>query len=330
MSTEWTADQVGLAAWEDEVLARHRWGKRPWLTEHPWPDQKAEEERKRLKKFQDTTGPWDDDSRALLDQILVLEICNWRLEESILALAEAIGKKKPTDMKIGHMASMTGERWRKIWSYYLTLRDWNSCKPRSGYDELLALCDTDGTVRNHVLGMLGEPTELKGLYVERFCLMMDYWLNGCPEGVTPAQSEWERSLEREIAKRDPEGKILEALREEGAGKLEFCHHKLFRRYDIILSSIGASKWRGRIPARGTDGLDRADELERYLEPIDDWVEGRSREKESRAPDLYKRIQRSLGKRDDNKVFMASLLVSLLRAQGLAARALADSRAKHHR
>jgi hypothetical protein len=230
-------------------------------------------------------------------------------------------------MKIGHMASMTGERWRKIWAYYLTLRDWNSCKPRSGYDELLALCDPDGTVRNHVLGLLGEPTEVKGLYVERFCLMMDYWLNGCPEGVTPALSEWERSLELEIAKRDPEGKILDALREQGIGKLEFCHHKLFRRYDIILSSIGAGKWRGRIPKRGTDGLERADELEMYLEPIEDWAEGRSREKGSRAPDIYKRIQRSLGKRDDTKVFMASLLVSLLRAQGLAARALAEGRKK---
>jgi hypothetical protein len=329
MSTEWTADQVGLEAWEDEVLARHRWGKRPWLTEHPWPEQKAEDERKRLRKFQETTGPWDEDTRALLDQILVLEICNWRLEESILALSEAIGRKKPADMKIGHMASMTQERWLKIWAYYLTLRDWNSCRPRSGYEMLLNICDPEGTIRTHIRNMLGEPTELKGLYVERFCMMMEYWLDGCPEGVTPAQSAWKTSLEQEIGKRDPDGTILEAFQYQGMGKLEFCHHKLFRRYDIILSSIGAGKWRSAIPRRGTDGSERADELERFLEPIEDWVQGRNQGKGARAPELYKRIQSSLGKRDDTKVFMASLLVSLLRAQGLAARALAEGRSKRH-
>ena len=62
------------------------------------------------------------------------------------------------------------------------------------------------------------------------------------------------------------------------GRLQPCSHKLFRRLDIIISSIGAGKWRGRIPFRGTDGLERAKTLETFLEPVATWLQDDDAEK----------------------------------------------------
>ena len=79
------------------------------------------------------------------------------------------------------------------------------------------------------------------------------------------------AVEEKIRQRDPDGEILKAFHLEGNGKLNPCHHKLFRRYDIILSSIGVGKWRGAIPEIGTTGFERAEAVEQLLAPIDAWL-----------------------------------------------------------
>ena len=306
--------------WEQEILARHRWGRY---------GDKAEQEHERLKKFYEKAEPLDNPCRAIISQIITLEICNWRLEDSVLALCVAIGAKKPAHMKIGHMASMTEERWKRIWAYYLTCLHWLSDQKRGGYESMLDCCDVDRTIREHILSLLGETTELKQLYVQRFCLYCDFMIAGRfaeNEGPAIVHAASVSAIEKEIKSRDPESDILRGFAFDPqcntyAG-LEFCHHKLFRRLDIILSSIGTGKWRGTMPERGTDGLERAAMLEKHLNAIETWVKSRSIIERQVADDFVRSIHTLLAEKDDTKIFLASLLVSLLRSQQLHARELA--------
>jgi len=206
------------------------------------------------------------------------------------------------------------------------LRNWLVDEKISGYSTLLTLCDLEKVIRTHVEGMLGVRSKLKELYVERLCLSLERWLRG----YVPADSYLlkghlaaEKELEDEIRRLDPEDEILMALKFDGDGRLQPCSHKAFRRYDIIISSIGCGKWRGVIPMRGIDGFERADLLASYLEPIETWIEKGKETKSDTSPGA--RILSSLGEPDENKIFLASLLVSLLRAQELAARKRAESR-----
>jgi hypothetical protein len=303
-------------AWEDEVFHEHRWGAH---------GEKASEEHARLRKLWDAAQPFPTDYRNALDDIIALEICNWNLEESILELCSAIGEKRPTGIPIGHMGSVSPERWRRVWAYYLALRAWLPSEGRAAYAPLLGMCDPDKAVQNHVASLLGDRTQLKELYAERFCRCLEFWLGGFfPRNSAQAKAHNAAvsAVEEVIRKRDPEGQILNAMRGEGDGRLQPCSHKAFRRYDIILSSIGAGKWRAVMPMRGTDGFDRAAILEEYLSPIEEWIEGRSAGDAGGVP---KDIRVRLGERDTAKVFLASLLVSLLRSEQLVARQLAQSR-----
>lgn len=295
-------------------------------------DERISNEHNRLRELWEKAQPLGQSCEEILRAIIALEICNWNLEEGILSLCKAIGGEESPELRIGHGASIPGDRWRKVWAYYLTLRKWLPSSGRSaGYDTLLEVCDPDGAIQDHVLGMLGESTEIKRLYVERFCLNLEYWLGGFfPEG-SPQLKAYDaavKKLEDEISKLDPDLEMLEWMRLDGKrGWIEVCHHKAFRRLDIHLSSIGAGKWREAMPRRGTDGLERGEMLEKYLFPIKAWT-GDSKVS-GNLPDqtLFNRIHGLLGERDDKKLFLASLLVSLLRAQQLAARKRAEIRKK---
>jgi len=129
----------------------------------------------------------------------------------------------------------------------------------------------------------------------------------------------------EIAKLDPERAVVPeaVLQNDGDGRLQPCHHKAFYRYDLIISSIGAGKWRAAMGRRRTDGLARADTLESYLAPIELWTKGKTKTDDEFAA----KIQALLGAPDSTKLFLASLLVSLLRPQQLAAAELAKRRAE---
>ncbi len=301
--------------WEDEVLARHRWGQH---------GEKATEELSRLRALWDSIQPVNDDTGKVIDQIVQLEICNWNLEESILALCRAIGDKQPAKMGIGHQASMTKDRWRQVWTYYYSLRNWLPAQIGNAYGPILAEYDSDRTIQNHIGDLLGDRNELKELYVMRLCLCLEFWLGGYypPDSSQKiAHTGAVTALEQEIAKHDPDNDILKAFQFEGDGKLNPCHHKLFHRYDIIISSIGAGKWRAVMPMKGTDGFDRADLLGTYLTPVESWLEVGNLE--AMGEGVSGEIISSLGEKDDAKVFMASLLLSLLRSQQIAARQRAE-------
>lgn len=320
-------------AWEAEIVAGHRWGQRPWLPPDPSQGERASAELARLRKLWEAAKPWKESPKEVIRQILALEICNWNLEESVLALCQAIGAKTPANLGIGHLASVSGERWKKIWAYYLALRDWLlGGAPESGYKPLLRICDPDQAVQKHLRDLLGERNKTKEPYVERFCLCLERWLVGLlPVESTQAKAHLAAvsSVDEEIKKLDPEGAVVHsgAMEFDGDGRLQPCSHKAFRRYDMILSSIGAGKWRALMPRRGTDGLDRAALLETYLSPIETWIASGGKAKGARRDELGEKIHRSLGKPDPTKVFLASLLASLLRSQQSAARKLGEARAK---
>jgi len=305
-------DDAEAEPWEQEFLASHRWGRHGG---------RAEEEHARLKRLREAVPLMDGASTAAMEQIVALEICNWNLEENILALCAAIGGSKPIGRGTGHMASISSERWRKVWAYYLTLRKWLPREGTDGYQTALETCDPHGKVRDHVIAMLGEPDELKELYVERMCLCLEFWLAGFPARESSqgqAHNAAVLAVEEEIRKRDPQGKTLSAFQLDGDGKLQPCHHKAFRRYDIIISSIGAAKWRAAMPPRGDGPAERVGVLDKYLSRIESWANGKG--------DPDDEIDRLLGKPDATKVFLASLLASLLRGQQLSAKHLAAERA----
>jgi len=314
--------------WEDEILAVHRWGRfRHWFGRD---DERGVQEHLRLKKVWESARPFDESSIKVLDQILALEICNWNLEESILALCVAIGSKKPTTLPIGHMASVSDSRWKKVWAYYLTLRNWPARKISRGYEVLLRMVDHDGAIQKHILEMLGEESKLKEVYVERFCLCLERWLSGYPSSESAQMKAHDAAvlrIEKEISRLDPKREVVHelVLKADGDGRLQPCNHKAFRRYDLIISSVGAAKWRAKMPARRIDGLERATTLKKCLSPIESWIEGREMKRKGEEKTFFEAIQGALGERDDIKLFLASLLVSLLRSQQLAARELAVSR-----
>ena len=247
-----------------------------------------------------------------------------------MSLCEAIGNKTMSKLKIGHAYSMTDERWKEIWTYYLSLKRWLPSADRfTGYEALLGICDPEGIVQKHVSNMLGEATKLKQLYVERFCLNLEYWLGGFFPDGSPQLKAYEAAvekIEKEISNLDPEPEILKWMKLDGKkGWIEVCHHKAFRRFDIHISSIGAGKWHGAMPLRGTDGVERAATLEKYLFPIEAWIKGLTSPAGSPDTALFERIHDLLGESDDEKLFLASLLVSLLRPQQIAARKRAEKR-----
>ncbi len=314
--------------WERELVARHRWGRL-----HQWfntDKEKPQKELERLRGLAQKAGPLEPFCSAIVDQIATLEICNWNLEESILDLCRAIGSKKPSEKGIGHMASMSRERWKKVWAYYLALRHWLPGECDSGYHALLPLCDPSETIQNQVSKSLGERNRLKELYVERFCICLERWLAGWPSTESAQIAAHEAAvaaIESEIAKFDPQGEVLSkrVFSSDGNGRLNLCNHKVFSRYDLIISSIGAERWRAGLPTGGTDGLERAALVERHLAPIEAWIRACPYEGESTEDALAGEIRKMLGERDHTKLFLASLLASLLRSQQVAARRLAESR-----
>jgi len=302
--------------WRHEILARHRWGQHGG---------RAADELSRLNMLWEAAQPLDPRSTEIIEQITALEICNWDLEDSILALCEAIGAMKSANRPIGHLASVGDQRWLQVWAYYASLRDWLPTQGRSGYQSLLRAVDPDRTTRAHVLGMLGERDQLRELYVERFCLCLENWLGGYhfPDSVqAKAHSAAVAAVEDEIRVLDPEGQILGAMEGEGDGRLQPCHHKAFRRYDIIISSIGVGAWRAVMPAVGTDGFGRAVAVEKFLAPIEMWIGAQGKPPPEGSP-LAARIFGLLGAPDSAKLFLAALLASLLRAQQLAAKQRAE-------
>ena len=301
-----------LEQWEQEVLAGHRW--------QQLGDDTATIEIKQLRGLRAAVGNLSSEQQSILAQVIGPEICNWALFETISRVCSIIGSGEPDTKGTGHIATVTPERWRKIWAYYLACRQWlaRQARPGAGYQAMLELCDPQGSIQHHVERLLGQRDSLKELWLERFCVCLEAWLDDLPPQGQPRKLSLEvaaRSLEKRILQEESQPRVpFDMIRLDDHSILQPCHHKLFRRYDIILSSIGDGQWRKSMPVCGTDGLDRADKLEPCLSALEQWLAA-EQATASPASDLHAR----LGQPDSFKRFAVALLVSLLRAQQISAR-----------
>ncbi|MFW9824184.1 MAG: hypothetical protein ACFFE4_14665 [Candidatus Thorarchaeota archaeon] len=275
----------------------------------------------KLKELWINAQPMTDEELQAVRQITWLSRCNWNLEPSIKSLIEAIGKGKYANIRIGHNYSITQERWKRAWAYYFALKKWLPIKGRyTGFPVLLDFCDPNKTIQDHINHLLGRRTTLKELYVELFSYSLEFHLQGRhPDdkvkifGTNAAVD----SLIREVKKLDYDEMILAAvqIRPEvpSEGKLswyELCHHKFFRRCDIILSSIGENKWRGTFKDTGTERIELKNLLLKYSLSLDSWISSQEVFEE-----FTKNIHSLLGVKTIKKMFQVSLLNAFLRGQG---------------
>lgn len=307
--------------WDKDFLEFFRWGN----------TKVGKEELGRLQDLYEKARSLDQPSKEIVDQINALEICNWRLEDSIIALCQSIGKNLPSKMKIGHHRSVTEERWKKIWAYFLSLRKWLQNGNMDVFSEsLLKTCDPNQEILEHVTKLLRTRNTLKELYMTLLYLRIER-LNCTSELDSTLRIAYKASIteiEKQIEDKVGNSEILTALSENNAaGRLQPCSHKVFRRYDIILSSIGDEEWRKSIPMVGTDGLKRADLLEKYLFPIESWIDSKNKPNNYNDEGQFEKIHDLLGYKNDLKIFLASLLVSLLRPQQIRAKKRAEKRIK---
>ncbi len=282
----------------------------------------AKAEIERLRILRAAAGTLTFQQELILAQVIGPEICNWALFETISRVCSIIGRGQPDSQGTGHIATVTTQRWQKIWAYYLAYCHWLAKQVRLGasYQVILELCDPQRSIQQHVESLLGKRGPLRELWLEHFCICLDAWLDDLPPQGQPRKLALEaaaRSLEERILHQEPQPRVpFDMIRLDDHSIFQSCHHKFFRRYDIILSSIGDGQWRKSMPMRGTDGADRADRLEPYLDALEQWLTtDQTTSTIPPAADLYSR----LGPPENFKRFAVALLASLLRAQQFTAR-----------
>ena len=277
-------------------------------------------EMQKLNKIWNKAQPMTDEELYAVRQITWLSRCNWNLEPSIQSLIEAIGKGENSNIRIGHNYSITKERWKRAWAYYLSLKKWLPIQGRyTGLPVLLDFCDPNKVIRSHIGDLLGKQTKLKEIYVELFSYYLEFRLMGRhPDDSTkiPATKAAVESLINEVKKYGYDEMILAAVQINpeilSEGKLswyEVCHHKFFRRCDIILSSIGENEWRGTFKEKGSQREELRELFHRYSLTLEAWISNQDIKDE-----FTKNNHELLGKQTSKKLFQVSLLKAFLKGQ----------------
>lgn len=274
----------------------------------------------KLNKLWKKAQPMTGEELYAVCQITWLSRCNWNLEPIMKSLIEAIGKGERSSIRIGHNYSITKDRWKKVWAYYLSLKKWLPIQGRyTGLTVLLEFCDPNKEIQSHIVELLGKKTKLKELYVELFCYFLEFQLmtrhsdNSTKLLATNAAVEF---LNNEVKKYDYDEMILAAVQinpeAQSEGKLrwyEICHHKFFRRCDIILSSIGENKWRGTFKEKSSDREELRELLLKYSLTLEAWISNQDINEE-----FTKNNHELLGKQTSKKLFQVSLLNAFLKGQ----------------
>ncbi|NHJ50009.1 MAG: hypothetical protein FK733_19610 [Asgard group archaeon] len=277
-------------------------------------------ETSKLNKLWKNAQPMTENELYLVRQISGLSRCNWNLEESIKSIIEAIGKEERATIRIGHNHSITNNRWKKAWAYYLSLKNWLPTISRyTGFPVLLEFCDPDNVNQKHVENLLGKQTELKILYVELFAIFLEANLMGRYSEESAkmiATKTTVESLIHEVKKHGYDEMILAAVQTNpethSEGKLswyEVCHHKFFRRCDLTISSIGENKWRGTFKERSSEGKEIQELLLRYSSAMEAWISNKDVIDEF----IISNIE-LLGKKSPKKIFQVNLLNAFLKGQ----------------
>jgi hypothetical protein len=274
----------------------------------------------KLDKLWKKAQPMTNEELYAVRQITWLSRCNWNLEPIMKSLIEAIGKGENSNLRIGHNYSITEDRWKKAWAYYLSLKKWLPVQGRyNGIPILLDFCDPKKTIRSHIIDLLGEKTTLKELYVEIFSYSLEFHLLGShPDDKAKiiATNAAVDSLIGEVKKKDFDEMILAAIQINpevpSVGKLswyEICHHKFFRRCDLILSSIGENEWRGTFKEKGPEREELKELLLRYSLALEAWISNHEINDE-----FSKKNHKLLGEQTSKKLFQVSLLNAFLKGQ----------------
>ena len=278
------------------------------------------QEMQKFDKLWEKAQPMTDEESYTVRQITWLSRCNWNLEPIIRSLIDAIGKGGNSNMRIGHNYSITKDRWKKVWAYYLSLKKWLPIQGRyTGLTVLLEFCDPNKGIQSRIIELLGKKTKLKEIYVELFCYFLEFKLMGRhPDDSTKilATNTAVELLNNEVKKYDYDKMILAAVQinpeVQSEGKLswyEICHHKFFRRCDLILSSIGENQWRGTFKEKSSDREELRELLLRYSLSLEAWISNQDIKDE-----FSKNNHDLLGKRTSKKLFQVSLLNAFLKGQ----------------
>ncbi|MFW9940848.1 MAG: hypothetical protein ACFFFT_07395 [Candidatus Thorarchaeota archaeon] len=274
----------------------------------------------KLKKLWEEAQPMTDKELYAVRQITWLSRCNWNLRPNIKSLIEAIGKGENANMRIGHNYSITNERWKKAWAYYFSLKKWLPVQGKyTGLPILLDFCDPNKAIQSHIIDLLGKKTKLKELYIELFSYSLEFKLMGRHPDDSKKILATNAAVElliNEVKKHDYDERILAAVQINpellSEGKLvwyEICHHKFFRRCDIILSSIGENKWRGTFIEKSTETEELQDLLLRYSLTLDTWISNQNADDEFTISN-----HALLGKQTNKKLFQVSLLNAFLKGE----------------
>ena len=277
-------------------------------------------ETQKLNTLWEKAQPLTDKELFTVRQITSLSRCNWNLELSIQSLIEAIGKGEEAKIRIGHNYSITNDRWKKAWAYYFTVKSWLPIQGKyTGIPVLMDFCDPNKTIRSHILNLLGKNTKLKELYVELFSYSLEFHLLGRhpdDKAKISAIKAAVDSLINEVTKNDHDKMILAAVQinpaEPSEGKLrwyEVCHHKFFRRCDVILSSIGKNKWRGKFEEKSSEKKDLQELLLNFSLTLESWISNHYINDE-----FTKKIIELLGEHTSKKLFQVNLLNAFLKGQ----------------
>ena len=112
--------------------------------------------------------------------------------------------------------------------------------------------------------MLGQWSRKKELLVAFLCMILHDKLGGnyykrsiFSELIFPKASQFDYG----ILWLKVGGSFEKAIRD---GTLNLCHHKFFRRLDIIISSIGVEKWRGAMPIEGDHGFRLMENIQVFI------------------------------------------------------------------
>ena len=296
-----------------KLVDKTKWTENYWLQALEWifPDEDEKEEKKqRLLGLWNISQPLTDDELSLIRQIIDISHCNWNLKSILDSLIESIRKSTHSQLRIGHQYSITDERWKKGWAYYFALKKWLPRIGWTGISTMQTFCDPESVIDKHVQDLLGERTTLKELYVELFCHFFELQLLGLyPEdSITKDAVKTAKNLIiGEIKQLDYDETLLAAInltylnedQDDRVAWFEVCHHKFFRRVDIILSSIGVNQWRGKMTVKGTDREELLVMIMKYNNILDTWLEDESEVK-------------TVGKHTPTQVFQTTLLNSHLK------------------
>jgi len=191
--------------------------------------------------------------------------CIWRYDypNNVRRICEIIGGCTHTQLRLHYQVSPT--RRAGFIDYAQALKGWYEDKAPDDTD-FFGTADQQTVAK--VYAMLGTPDPLKRKLAERTywglasrVMNCSFWGNNTskpetnlePFTVHPLTSGWQarmHNLESEI-RQEMGSSAHDFLCDVGGSSEPACHFKFMRRVDILVSSIGCMRWRGKLPPKDT-------------------------------------------------------------------------------